>query len=429
MQGSFYNNLVDLVRENDCQALRKTIENVSRENIIASLCKNDNNINETMQHDSITILHVASYYDSLESFLLIEDILKSKGMDEHQILSTLSAGSYYPLHYALINGSFEVSEYILERIPQQAREASGNNMSSIELAVISKEPELLEDVLEAIGDLTSNNIKVHISKAIERATRANAYSCLEILIDQDTSTRQSQGQASRIDNILIKAVRSRLPEVISLIMKRHTDELTQTFPFQMGDNTIYISFLSEIFKSSRDTPSLKPVIMEALKILNDQNIDISNPSTKGAVHWICIAGDIDIARYVLYNFKVDVNKLDEKGETGAHCLFDQSCDDDNIVEFIKLLKEKGYNANNVLMQDGSIKAPTLLQKCVSTVLMRKELLKTTEFLLSKACNCNPDALWYYSNKANSKVTIREYVNKYRSKAMKDLFARIPIQTQ
>lgn len=204
--------------------------------------------------------------------------------------------------------------------------------------------------------------------------------------------------------------------------------LTQIYPTQRSCKTVYISFLGELFEAARNDTSFIPVIKEALSILNGQDIDNPNPDTQGAVHWICLAGDIDIARYVLDNFKVDVNKLDWNGETGAHYLIHDHCNEDNIIEFIKLLQDKGFNADITLMQDDSIKAQTLLQKCITYNYMDKELLKTAEFLLSKSCNCNPDALMYLPNKPN-KTTIREYVNKYRSKKMKEIFARFPPQTQ
>lgn len=60
--------------------------------------------NDVYQFTNLHILHVASYYDSLETFLFVYNF----GFDPN----IKSSNEFYPLHYACFGGAIEVTSFL-----------------------------------------------------------------------------------------------------------------------------------------------------------------------------------------------------------------------------------------------------------------------------------------------------------------------------
>ena len=98
---------------------------------------------EPIPFDHLTLLHVATYYVSLECFILLENIGKLS-------LRLQSAAGYYPLHYACHNGSHKVALYILSKDPNQAHDhiEGIDNNQLLNFAVIGSDPEILQALFD-----------------------------------------------------------------------------------------------------------------------------------------------------------------------------------------------------------------------------------------------------------------------------------------
>lgn len=413
--------LVEIIRQNDCFQLREKLSTVKSNEIIAAKYKITNVQNENVSFTSLTLLHVAAYYDSMESFLFLEEKLQSE-MNDDAILTTLTSAGYYPLHYALLNGSFEVSQYILHKKPDQAGKIENVEIDPLQLAVIGRDPEILETLFEIRRNCGSKYPNDQINKAFERALAIGNFPCLKILIDKHENVQNNDNQNLVRETIAMKAASSFSPQVVLLVMEHQSDELNKVIEYSYRGVREADCFLKRIFYSAKHNPNeYKPVIYKALKILKDSVIDVGLANVKGAVHWMCYLGDIEIAKYMLKNFHIDVNKLDESYQTGPHLMFADGAKEDNIIEMIQLLLTYNYNISLQMARDGTLLQKTLLEKCVSFVNNNKEFLKVTEFLLNNGAD--PDMPSF----ANPKLykTIRGYVKKKRSKKMIELFDKFP----
>ena len=414
-QNNLFDNLVSIVRRNDCLELKNALN--SKEKLWDSLTQASFSIPKIeMKHvnfTSLTLLHVAAFFDSLECFVFMEDYLLTKNMSQMEILSVKTAEGYFPLHYALVNASYEVAEYIIQNAPDQTGLATDIPNCPLTLAVIGRMEELLQSLFRAHpGPMDQGQI----NQAFQMAIAIGYYPCLEILIDKQTSKFREDEEP-----ILMRAVSTFSPQVASLVMKHNKNEFTKTIQKTINGKPDIECFLSRLFFSASKNPAFKPIIIEALELMENEVIEPkAQIRCRGVCHWLCLLGDVEIAKIVFKNFNVDVNRLDGNYQSGPYELIKaDKPNEENVYNMLDFLIEKGFDPTREVIENGVLQQGTLLEKFVSRSLALQSrygkpyLLKSIELLLMK--KADPDC------KMHSGKTIRKYVEEKRSKEMKELF--------
>lgn len=128
--------------------------------------------------DSLSLLHVAAFFDNLEMFILIESLGIS--------LRVLSGSSYFPLHYACLGRAIECAAYILEQDPEQATMEFDCQWQPVFLATFANSPTILEMLFSHGANLQSRkNVE---NRPFEQALKSGHMECLKILLTHKCKT-------------------------------------------------------------------------------------------------------------------------------------------------------------------------------------------------------------------------------------------------
>ena len=405
-------SLAHIIEKNDVDLLQKELDESSLRTQLNSATFKIPETKKYLPFESLTPLHIAAYYDSFESFLVLQEELEKQNTPLDKILTLRTPGNFYPLHYALSNASYEISKYIIEKDPKQTGYVEEASYYPLTLAVISGMHELVELIFENDkGTITKDQINIAFDKALE----TRSYPCLKILIDKRTAGSQNDNTQVTIP---MKAVRTLSPEAVSLVMEVDQSELRTIFYPRNSGKIESDCFLSRLCKAR---PSIyKQQIKDALRLLSGQVIEPDTQNrVKGPCHWMCYLGDLEIAHIMLDNFNIKVNRLDENYKTGPYEMIIRSdLKEEDVIAMIKLLIEHDFNVNLISIEDGKLLQKTLLEEFVSFQVDKPKII---EYLLS--VGANPDAPSFTSR--GSYGTIRNYVKKRRNGVIRALFDKYP----
>lgn len=134
----------------------------------------------------------------------------------------------------------------------------------------------------------------------------------------------------------------------------------------------------------------------------------SDVQEQGAVHWICISHNPEIARIILSKGGINVNRLDKEGHMGPYYMLDIGEEDENI-EVLELLWQAGLDINKKTPNTASI-----LGEYVSSI---TKPLKIIEWLLVHGADMK--------QKLTTGQTILEFMN--QSKELQALASRYSTQ--
>lgn len=211
--------------------------------------------------DSLTLMHIAAYFDSLESF----KFLQSKGFQ----IDIPSKESYLPIHYACYKGSYKVLNYILSVDPTQA----------------SVRPEVEYDL-------------------ISLATKSGNSDIIKLLIKNGANFDATLKENKRLG---IDAICSHNRECIKILVtkkwvnEKHCSLLMMALFFDQQDLANFIIEYDEnleyVTPNTYETALSIACFLDLQQVVKNlcermSNVDI-NPSirAKAAVHWICISKD------------------------------------------------------------------------------------------------------------------------------------------
>jgi ankyrin repeat protein len=269
--------------------------------------------NQVLPFSNISLMHIAAFYDSLDCFVYLE----SKSLQYNQE----SAGSYLPIHYACLNGAYEVVCYILNKDPEQAKILPAVENHLLLLATMAGDSEILGLLLRHGANLTAPaNVK---NNPVATAIQRQHVDCLRLLLTYRVTNQRDVAEYTA----LMLAINASERDAIPLLL-------------DCGENPSYINprRMSALFLACWQGKEWLDVVQlicrKATKLDLDEGI-----KHKAAIHWACSSKCPEIVEAVLQQ-KVDVNRKDEKGYTGVHYLLD-ACPEDDLLKILELMHQYG----------------------------------------------------------------------------------------
>ncbi|OHT04180.1 hypothetical protein TRFO_28411 [Tritrichomonas foetus] len=343
---------------------------------------------------NLTLLHIAAAYDSLECFLLLIE----NGFE----FRTLSADSYFPLHYACCYSAHEVALYILENDPDEAKLLpQGIAHHFLFFAATGNDVDILNALFENGADLKQR--ANFLDDPIEKAVQCNHIEILKILLDHGVSSAQ-KGVGD--ETPIMKAAKNNRPSAVILLAKASPMDILYC-PLD-GKNLFYLMcFFGNVFKNA---------IIELLNMIG--KVTIEPPSymkCKGVAHWICMMADVDVAKALLATDNIIINRLDENDQLGPCQLTSKPLPEETSIEILKLLIGAGLNINYrspKLPTEDVYQTPSLLEKFSFGL---KKQYKIIKFLLENGADP-------YALSAKSQVPLIDKMMKLSDEKMRNLYA-------
>ena len=306
-------HLVHLIISNDVENLSTFDERLKQTNFSFPKPFNQNETDETIPKQELGLIHIAAYFDCLESLFFLEKIVKI------DLLSTTS-NNYNVLHYACAGNAIEVASYVLYKHPELAKSVTDTKLQYIYLAVIGGSPNILK-LLFKKGAIIKYPA-VLANKPITKSIKRKDVKCLQILLKNTTKSLVNTEL-----NTLMIAIEYGLVEAIPLLLDSGIDlsERTSKNITALALNCFTICDVN------------------VTKMICDRMNDIDIPPTIhgiAAVHWLCMSKNPEIASIMLKK-GIDVNRFDHEGKPGPFYLIDITTDD-IALQIMELLYKYGY---------------------------------------------------------------------------------------
>lgn len=330
----------------------------------------------------LTALHIAAFYDSLESYVYIErNIFRNTKFQD-----ILDIENNTPLHFAIFTSALEIAYYIISNHPNEVSRISLAKYEYLHLAAMNNSIELVEILIERGAILPFNN------EAFWNLVYSKKNLKLIKLIMKSINANHRYDDST----ILMKALLNDFKEIIPMLIK------TDPKPNYINENGITpLIICIDFLKNIKYTQMLLDVI--------SGNPDIpANSDHMPLVHYLCKCDNIKIIELVLER-GIDVNRLDKAGNIGP--VYIQCLKPDIQIKVMNLLLNYNYNVN--LHKPGH---NTALGECL---LSYQRNIKLIELLIEKGSDLN---LPFYS-KVNQNMTIKDKIIEL-SKKDKDIYSII-----
>ena len=355
--------LIESIRENDFGNLENLINNnkkISTQNIFTI---SELNKSGRLPSKNLSLIHLAAFYDSLESFILLE---KELGLSPNQE----SIDSLHPIHYACISNSLEIIVYILNIFPEEAKIRSPTPYNLYFLASISSSNSLIK-LLTEFG--------AHYPDTLQEQ-----FSPTQIAIaKKDIKTLKALLNARRNASINFQDFSPLMTAIL------YNDKPTFDFLLNNNEKIVYftpngncpISLACFLNKHDNNIDSNYNIIKILLKETEGVEIEEKNSNNDGAIQWICRSNSPSIAKlFFYYHPEINVNRINESNQTALSILRDSSLNANEVIEMISLFIENGFDLNfyNVLN-----KTKTALELFISSISPDPVIIN---FLLDKGAN-------------------------------------------
>ena len=330
---------------------------------------------------NLSLMHIAAFADSLDVFIYLN---KNQGLKiRHE-----SAAGYYPLHYACLNGSYEVASYILSVDPEEAKLELEIPYHCIYLSTLSGDSDILTLVLDNGADASSPTNRKEAS--IEHAMRAKNSKCLKILLNNGSKFTMDGSKSA-----IMVAISNYHQDAVPLLV-------------DSGENPDYVSPDFQTALTLACFQSFPETVKYLCSKMN--HIDI-HPSLreKALVHWICSSKNPQIVRTVLEK-DINVNRLDRDGYPGPHYLVDLTSEP-VAIDILTQLCDHGLDLN---IKCTSVEGKEQNSILADFILGIKKPYKVIQWLLENGAD--PEAKIPTQNK-----TIKTYVMNSRDNRLKRIF--------
>ena len=330
----------------------------------------------------LSLLHIAAFEDSLESFILLNRIP----------LTIQSADLYLPIHYACLNGSKEVLTYILTMDPSQAYTEYRTEYNCLQLATFSNSPEILKILFDYGAELKTRKFKTYSNNdPISVSIKQRNVECLKILLKH---TGDSLKCVQNMTPIMLALVNNK-PDAVPILIDAKVD-----LAYIDSENQTALSIAC--FQGQKEVVKLICSHLE--------NIDLPPEiHAKAAVHWLCQSKDPEIAEIMLAK-NIDVNRVDNDGHIGPHYLLDV-VEPSVHIKILQLLVDAGLNIDYVSNPNMN----TLLGDYVMSIQKQFEVM---DWLLEHGASIDAPLRSIISPKDQSK-TIAEFIFKTLKSTPKD----------
>jgi ankyrin repeat protein len=324
LQGSrFFTDITDAVIQGNLRGLRTAFEDEKNKDILFGSSfwftpprHLSRNSKEFIPCKELTLLHIAAYFDNLESFIF----LVNNGFK----LRAPSASSYLPLHYACVGNAKEVASYILESDPEQATMDCSVQYQPINLAIYANSPEILKMLFAKGADIHSPmNVK---GKPLEQALKSRDFDCLLILLENKYKTNVSAFSLTP----LMLAIVSGMGEAVGPLLDRG-----------ISPRSINKGYSALSYACMMEEESVVKLLCSRMEDIEIPITDERHPSiATAAVH----SKNPEILRVVLEK-GCDVNRYDKNGLLPAHALIGIS-NQQTSVDMLEMLINAGFKVNN-----------------------------------------------------------------------------------
>jgi hypothetical protein len=127
-----------------------------------------------LPNSNLCLIHIAAYFDCLETFLW----LYHRGAN----IRSLSADSYWPLHYACEGNAAECAAYILSRDPGAGPLKRPPRFTTLHLAIWVHSDFILQLLLDSPVDFRHRTTL--LSECVHASILSRSRKCLELLLQK-----------------------------------------------------------------------------------------------------------------------------------------------------------------------------------------------------------------------------------------------------
>lgn len=324
---------------------------------------------QILPFNNLSLLHVAAFYDSLESFVTIQKLTKMSVFIQ-------TDQSLQPIHYACYSHSIEIATYILTLFPDvidQCQQyeyslfyyaAASNNASSDQII------RLLKSHKATFESTLSKNYNP-IYKAIEH----NNYTVLKSLLNIHPTTNNHTKDT--FSTPLITAISYNLIDVVHLLLQNGEDP---TFVTTDGKCALSQACYTN-YKTKENIDSNYEIIVALFEAIGNNEIEPPNLETNGPIHWICQSKSPQIAKlFFEIHPEINVNRVDEFSVSGPLLLAQSDMPDSDILEMLKIFFNHGLDLNMHSVENGQ---KTILEGFCFSIVVRPEIVA---FLLEKGAD-------------------------------------------
>ncbi|EAX99344.1 hypothetical protein TVAG_182010 [Trichomonas vaginalis G3] len=294
-----------------------------------------NTIEKTMQIPSagLTLIHIAAFYDCLESFIFLE----KKGLS----FTTVSTNSFNTLYYICYGGSIEVFEYVFIKIGRDPSLQSLlkdifeedifyiiKHTSLLDLAILApcNQYEIATALFKFGYGFKKNGVDFRAEFAlnpINSTIKLSNAKCLEYLI-----------QFKKINQFGLSplqiAIATNTQEAIPILIKQNGDLLYRN---EHGETALSIACrLKNIYAVEQ--------LCSSMKRLEEETHGID-----GAAHWLCSSNSLEIAKHILQH-PIDINRKNMLGQLCTGCFKPKKENAKEIVQILELLYRYGLELND-----------------------------------------------------------------------------------
>lgn len=339
----------------DKNTLTSAIFELPLQNIYSFIYKNAN-IDLPLQN--LTLLHIAAFFDSLDIFIYLVEVLKFN-------IKAPSAAAYIPLHYAVYSNANEVAYYILSIDPGQAAVDYPVTYQLIWLAIEAENPEILKLILDSGANIESNGNKRN--KVLERSIVKKNIDCIHILLE--ASKNSSRNADEKVYTPLMLAISIKQPEAVPILIKKGEDPNV----FINNKSALFIACYLKQFETIKYLSQTMTVF--------DLPADIKS---KSLIHYACETMNLNIIQLLIDKCpdpKFTVNRFDEHGQLGPHYFADvfiKYLKEEEVIEILEYLKRKGLDIKRRMKV-------SLLVKFVTSI-NREKSMKIIEWLFKNGAN-------------------------------------------
>ena len=158
-------------------------------------------------------MHVAAFYDSLETFLF----LFNRGFS----VEVMSANGFQPIHYAALGAATEIAGFLCHHKSPSIHNSPGDTgMSPVYLATVARSPDIIRYLSDAGAVIDELKVRNRAFSPIQCAIDNKDTECLTILLERGFSSRQI---LLKDFSPLMRATSNLLVDAVKLLLRNGAD--------------------------------------------------------------------------------------------------------------------------------------------------------------------------------------------------------------
>lgn len=326
-------------------------------------------LNEPSDSYKVGLIHIAAYYNSLDSFIFLE---KKLGLDYTMIKSVDNKNC---LHYACKGGSFEVVVYILNNYMNFKDFIVKTDANYINFALESNSVEIARLLLKKEFTFTPND------EFINRLILNKQIDSLKFIIQTNQEKRNARSSL-KLEKQLLYIIAINNIDMMKLL-------------FDNDENSSFQDF----YKSCLQLACLNNCEYAVEQICKKvENIDIPfEEEAKGAIHWACSSCNPKIVK-IMCEKNIHINRFDKNGNLGPVEMIDKAATAD-FIDIMQILIDNGFDID----QRKDDKHNSLLGSIVNSIEKDYEVIT---WLIKKGANID-----YRIVDIKDSPSIRDYISR------------------